>query len=115
MKLNEIADVQVKDPEVKSNMQTQKPKTYMCILHNDDFTDGMALIQLIKKHFRHNDHAAMQIVMRAHEDGQSPCGGPYNKDEAETRANAAEQEAEMHPAIGGGPAPLKISVEEITY
>lgn len=113
MKLNEIANTTVAEPETKNN--TAKPKSYMCVLHNDDFTDGMALIELIAKHFKHPKDYAQQIVMRAHEDGQCPCGGPYSKDEAETRAHAAMEAAEIHPAIGGGPAPLLISVEEITH
>ena len=114
MKLTEI----VADPAtVKPQMATKpgKPKTYMCVLHNDDYTDGYALVDLISKHFRQQPQQAQQIVMRAHEDGSCPCGGPYSKDEAETRAEHAMSAAEMHDAIGGGPAPLQISVEEITH
>ena len=112
MKINEVTDVSVADPETR--IKPKKPKTYMCVLHNDDYTDGEALITLIAKYFKHDSHTAMQIVIRAHEDGSSPCGGPYGLDEAETRADNAMKAAEMHPAIGGGPAPLKISVEEVT-
>lgn len=101
-------------PQSKTSLKPKQPKTYMCVLHNDDYTDGEALISLIAKHFRHDSHTAMQIVKRAHEDGSSPCGGPYGKDEAETRADAAMKAATMHPAIGGGPSPLLISVEEVT-
>lgn len=114
MRIDEIADVldpELADPETK--LVPKRPKTYIAVLHNDDYTDGEALIDLIAKYFNHSQEAAMRIVFRAHQDGSSPAGGPYGKDEAETRADNAMKAAEQHPAIGGGPAPLKISVEEV--
>ncbi len=113
MNLYEITDTIEPVLKQRQKMDVKRPKSYMCILHNDDYTDGEALINLIMKHFRQPEHQAMEIVMRAHQDGQSPCGGPYGKDEAETRATLAVQEAEQYPTIGGGPAPLLISVEEV--
>ena len=113
MKLDEVTDTIEPVLQQQQKMEVKRPKSYMCILHNDEYTDGVALINLIMKHFKHDEHQAMEIVMRAHQDGQAPCGGPYGKDEAETRANLAMQEAEQHEAIGGGPAPLLIDVEEV--
>lgn len=110
MKVDDVLDI---DLDVKSDLRPQKPKQYMCVLHNDDYTDGMALINLISKYFKHDQDTAFRIVMLAHQQGSCPCGGPYTKDEAETRAHNAMKAAEMHPAIGGGPAPLLISVEEV--
>ncbi len=113
MKLREaIGDVMVAEP--KTRIKPKRPKSYMCVLHNDDYTDGEALVDLISKYFRHDHQTAQQIVIRAHEDGSSPCGGPYAQDEAETRADNAMKAAEIHPAIGGGPAPLLISTEQVT-
>lgn len=114
MKIIEVTGDEVIVAEPKTRLKPKRPKTYMCVLHNDDYTDGEALIVLISKYFKHDSHTAMQIVIRAHEDGSSPCGGPYGQDEAETRADNAMKAAEMHPAIGGGPSPLLISVEEVT-
>lgn len=114
MKLSEATDVmdpRLAEPEQK--LVPKRPKTYMCVLHNDEYTDGVALVDLIATNFKHSEEAATRIVIRAHTDGSSPCGGPYGKDEAETRADNAMSKAEMHPAIGGGPAPLLISVEEV--
>ncbi len=114
MRIDEITDVldpEIADPEQK--LVPKHPKTFMCVLHNDDYTDGEALIDLISKYFGHSQENAMTIVIAAHRDGKSPCGGPYGKDEAETRADNAMTRAEQHPAIGGGPAPLLISVEEV--
>ena len=109
----------IKGPEVaiaepKTRIKPKRPKTYMCVLHNDDYTDGEALVDLIAKYFRHDHQTAMQIVMLAHQDGSCPCGGPYPRDIAETKADNAMKAAEMHPSIGGGPAPLLISVEQVT-
>jgi ATP-dependent Clp protease adaptor protein ClpS len=114
MKLSEATDVmepKLADPALQP--VTKRPKSYMCVLHNDEYTDGMALMDLIATHFEHSQDAAMRIVLRAHQDGSSPCGGPYSKDIAESKADNAMKGAEMHPSIGGGPAPLKISVEEV--
>lgn len=113
MKLDEVTDTIEPVLQQQQKMDVQRPKSYMCVLHNDDYTDGEALINLIMKHFKHNEQQAMDIVMRAHTDGQAPCGGPYGKDEAETRSTLAMQAAEQHESIGGGPAPLLISVEEV--
>ncbi len=119
MKTDEVIDsgpeVVVADPETKSKseIKPKRPKMYMCVLHNDDYTDGEALVDLIAKHFKHDHQTAAAIVIRAHEDGSSPCGGPYSRDVAETKADNAMKAAFIHPAIGGGPAPLLISVEEV--
>ncbi len=115
MKVDDVIDdrpeVIVADP--KTRMKPKQPKSYMCLLHNDDYTDGEALIDLISKHFRHDFQTAMAIVLQAHQGGNAPCGGPYSKDIADTKADGAMKAAEMHPEIGGGPAPLLISVEEV--
>ena len=109
-------DVIVADPDTKSKseIKPKKPASYMCMLHNDDYTDGEALIDLISRYFNHDYQTAAQIVILAHEQGSSPCGGPYTKDIAETKAQLAMDAAEMHPEIGGGPAPLLITVEKVT-
>lgn len=114
MRIDEVIDVarpELLDPEEK--IVPKRPKAYICILHNDDYTDGHSLVRLIAKHFNHSQEDAMRIVMQAHNHGKAPCGGPYPKDIALTKADNAMEEAEMHPAIGGGPAPLKIDVEEV--
>lgn len=114
MKTDEIIDrpdVMVAEP--KTEIRVKRPNMYMCVLHNDDYTDGAALVDLISKHFRHDQQTAQAIVIRAHEDGSSPCGGPYTRDVAETKADNAMKAAFMHPSIGGGPAPLLISVEQV--
>ena len=105
-------EVIVAEPEIR--IKPKRPKSYNCVLHNDDYTDGEALVDLISKHFRHDQTTAIAIVMQAHQGGSAPCGGPYPKDIAETKADSAMKAAEMHPSIGGGPAPLLISVEQVT-
>lgn len=116
MKVDDVIDdrPEVIIAEPKTHIKPKRPKSYMCVLHNDDYTDGEALIDLIAKHFRHDYQTAMQIVLTAHRSGKAPCGGPYPKDIAETKADNAMKAAEMHPEIGGGPAPLLISVEQVT-
>lgn len=112
MKTDEIiAQPEVIVAEPKRKIQLKRPSMYVCVLHNDDYTDGEALIDLIAKYFRHNQQAAAAIVAQAHKNGSSPCGGPYTRDIAETKADVAMKAAYMHPSIGGGPAPLLISVE----
>lgn len=117
MKLMEITATPSQQKVAKTQMDDspQNHPSYMCVLHNDDYTDGAALVELIAKNFRHAPQQAQEIVMMAHRNGECPCGGPYTKDEAETRADNTMKAAEMHPQIGGGPAPLKISVEEIDH
>jgi len=113
LKADEVIDrpeVMVAEPE--SKIQVKRPNMFVCVLHNDDYTDGEALINLIAKHFRHDQQTAMSIVIQAHKLGSSPCGGPYTRDIAETKADSAMKAALIHPSIGGGPAPLLISVEE---
>ena len=113
MNLHEVTDTIEPVLKQRQKMDVKRPKSYVCILHNDDYTDGEALVNLIMQHFKHNEQQAVEIVVQAHETGQAPCGGPYGKDEAETRAQLAMQGAEQHDSIGGGPSPLLISVEEV--
>lgn len=115
MKINEVYENYDIPDLVRKSEERIKPrpaKSYICVLHNDDYTDGEALIELISKHFEKSQEEAMRIVVNAHRGGSAACGGPYTKDIAETKAHSAMKAAEMHPAIGGGPAPLLISVEE---
>jgi ATP-dependent Clp protease adaptor protein ClpS len=104
MKLDEIA---ILDPKQKEKTQTQKPKMYICILHNDPFTHAHRVVDLLKKYFNHGEQAAMTIMVQAHRLDKAPCGGPYTKDVAESKAKNAMDEAKKEEF------PLLITIDEV--
>lgn len=85
----------------------KKPKTYFCVLHNDDHSHAEFVVHVLAKYFGHNMEKAMHIMMQAHMHGKSPAGGPYPHDVAESKSKEAMDEARAHEH------PLLITVEEV--
>lgn len=103
-------DVIERPPELgkAEEITPKRPKSYMCVLHNDPYTHAVKVVELLRKYFGHNEAGAWQIMMQAHQLGKAPCGGPYTKDVAETKANQIMDEARAEEF------PLLISVEEVS-
>ncbi len=123
MKSNEIFEQQWQDepegPGVKvidrppelgrvEKITPKKPKTYFCVLYNDPYSHAEFVVHILMKYFGHNADQAMHIMMQAHMSDKQPCGGPYSKDVAESKAKEAMDEARAKEM------PLMITVEEIT-
>ena len=87
-------------PVVASEEQTkpQQPPLYAVILLNDDYTPRYFVTQILKRYFGLDGDAAETIMMHAHRHGEARVGA-WQKDIAESKIHAAEEEAreEGHP------------------
>jgi ATP-dependent Clp protease adaptor protein ClpS len=111
MKLDEIQrEVTVIDrpPVLKPNHEdkTAKPPMYAVVLHNDEFTHAMFVVDMLEKVFQKNLHDAMSLMMIVHKFNKAPIG-VYPKDVAESKAAQGEAMARA------GEHPLKLTVEPI--
>lgn len=77
--------------EVEDERNVEPPKRHMVVLHNDDYTPAELVVHVLQKHFRLNNDAAMQVMLKVHQDGQGVIA-TFPKDIAETKATLATQE-----------------------
>ncbi len=71
---------------IKEDLKVQRPKRYMVILHNDDYTTMEFVVEVLKKYFAKNQLEAEQVMLQIHQDGQG-VGGVYTFEIAETKAS----------------------------
>lgn len=98
---NDEPDVGVIDKEkTKDEDKVQPPRRYHVVLHNDDYTPAEFVSHLLSKHFRLSPDASWQVMLRVHRDGKGIIA-TFPKDVAETKADAATQEAkaEGYPTL----------------
>jgi ATP-dependent Clp protease adaptor protein ClpS len=85
--------------------ETQEPKLYKVLLHNDDYTPMDFVILVLKKFFGKNETDAYKIMLDVHHKGVG-IGGIYSYEVAETKSMHLNQFAKSNQY------PLKSSIEE---
>ena len=85
--------------------ETQEPKLYRVLLHNDDYTPMDFVILTLKKFFAKNEDEAFRIMLDVHNKGIG-LAGVYSYEIAETKTMQANQFAKTNQH------PLKTSFEE---
>jgi ATP-dependent Clp protease adaptor protein ClpS len=83
-------DVQEKP---KSKPKLEQPKRYKVLLHNDDFTPGMFVVQVLIYVFNKSEADAMAIMRHAESHG-SAVAGVYTFEVAETKVAETMKMAE---------------------
>lgn len=73
-------DVMVAEPEL------EEPSMYAVVMFNDDYTPMEFVVWVLMSEFRHNEEAAVQIMLSIHQQGKG-VAGIYTKEIAETKAN----------------------------
>jgi ATP-dependent Clp protease adaptor protein ClpS len=89
--------------ETKSN--TRKPKMYMVIMHNDDYTTMDFVVEVLMKIFHKSSLDASNIMFQVHNNGKG-VAGVYTYDIAATKKLQANQMA------GHMGFPLKLTLDE---
>lgn len=85
--------------------ETQEPKLYKVLLHNDDYTSMDFVILVLTKFFNKNEKEAYQIMLDVHNKGLG-LAGIYAFEVAETKVMHVNQFAKSNQY------PLKSSYEE---
>ena len=85
-------------PSVEPVLKPTTPHMYKVLLHNDDFTPFMFVVESLRRHFRKESQEAEMIMLSAHRTGTAVVA-VYTRDVAETKIHAAMSEAakEGHP------------------
>lgn len=84
------------EKRTRTDRKTERPKRYMVILINDDFTPREFVVAILKAVFRLSEYEAEVRMMAAHQKGAAMVG-VYTREIAETRADEA---VEMAQAAG---------------
>lgn len=85
--------------------ETEEPKLYKVLLHNDDYTSMEFVILVLKKFFAKNETDAYKIMLDVHQQGVG-VAGIYSYEVAETKSMHVNQFAKSNEY------PLKSSIEE---
>lgn len=73
------------ETQVLEREQTQTPKKYAVILHNDDFTTQEFVVFVLMNFFYKNQVDAHRLMLKVHQEGKARAG-IYTKDIAQTKA-----------------------------
>ncbi len=87
--------------------ETDEPKLYKVLLHNDDYSPMDFVILVLKKFFAKNETDAYQIMLDVHHKGVG-LAGIYSFEVAETKVMHVNQFAK------NSEYPLKCSLDEAT-
>jgi len=85
--------------------QTQVPRLFTVLLHNDDYTTMEFVIEVLEGIFTKSPAEAFRIMMHVHENGVGVCGA-YPYEIAETKVAQVHERARRHGF------PLRASIEE---
>jgi ATP-dependent Clp protease adaptor protein ClpS len=92
-------------PEVLTVERTRPPRQYKVLIHNDDFTTKVFVIELLVAVFHKSLDAAATLMWQIHHHGQG-VAGVYPFEIAETKAKHAMALAQANEF------PLKLTIEE---
>ena len=85
--------------------QSQRPRRYKVLLHNDDYTTMEFVVWILETVFHHDETSATEIMLHVHRNGMG-VAGVYPREVAETRVAQVDTLAKEHEF------PLRTSIEE---
>src|SRR5437879_4430105 len=74
------------DVAVEEVRETQRPKRYQVVFHNDDYTTRELVIEVLMRFFEKDESEATFIMLSVHHKGHG-IAGVYPKDVAESKAD----------------------------
>lgn len=90
---------------LKPAIKLEVPPMFNVMIHNDDYTPFIFVIEVLMDLFRHTETKAEEIAQEVHDRGQASAG-LFTRDVAETKANQVAEHAKR------AEFPLKASVEK---
>lgn len=72
--------------------QTKRPRKYVVVFHNDDYTTMEFVVEVLMEHFHKSAAEATHIMLQVHQKGVG-VAGVYPKDVAETKVAEVTAEA----------------------
>lgn len=93
------------EEELELALELDEPKMFKVLLHNDDYTSMVFVIDILAGIFHKSDAEAEQIMLHIHETGKAVCG-LYTFEIAQTKAQQVKQKAKQNEF------PLLATIEE---
>jgi len=88
----------------KPKPKTKKPKNYIVILHNDDYTSMEFVVQVLETVFHKSPSEAAALMLQVHQTGRG-IAGTYSREVAESKV------AKVHAVAQRNGYPLRASYE----
>ncbi len=83
------------EEELELALELEEPKMFKVLLHNDDYTSMIFVIEILTGVFRKNNAEAEKIMLQIHETGRGICG-VYSFEIAQTKAQQVKQKAKQN-------------------
>jgi len=83
------------DLAVKERPAVERPRRYLVVLHNDDYTTMEFVVHVLIKFFHLGETESTQIMLHVHHKGYGIVGA-YTRDVAETKAAQVTDYAKEH-------------------
>jgi len=80
---------------VKDRNETEKPRLYKVLLHNDDFTTMEFVVDVLVRFFHKDEAEATHLMLYVHHKGRA-VAGVYTRDIAETKVVQVTDYAQSH-------------------
>lgn len=93
------------EEELDLDLELEEPKMFKVLLHNDDYTSMVFVIDILASIFHKNDAQAEKIMLHIHETGKAICG-LYSFEIAQTKAQQVKKKAKQNEF------PLLATIEE---
>lgn len=96
----ELEEGVVTDETQEEEEETEDPKKYKVLFHNDDYTTMEFVVRVLKRIFHKSKSEATEIMLKVHNSG-SGVAGVYSKQIAETKVEQTIKWAreEGHPLM----------------
>lgn len=91
--------------ETVIKVKAVKPRQFVVILHNDDFTPMDFVVHLLTQYFQKTHDEALAIMLKVHHEGCAHVG-LYSKEIAEQKAHEVMETAKLNEY------PLRATTEE---
>jgi ATP-dependent Clp protease adaptor protein ClpS len=93
------------EEELEYHVEIEEPRMFKVILHNDDYTSMVFVVDVLTTIFHKSEADAERIMFHIHETGKAVCG-IYSFEIAQTKAQQVKQKAKQNEF------PLLATIEE---
>lgn len=83
------------EEELDVALELEEPKMFKVLLHNDDYTSMIFVVEILTGVFHKTNAEAEQIMLHIHETGKAICG-VYTFEIAQTKAQQVKQKAKQN-------------------